>query len=81
MDEPSVALDPRNRRRLINILNEMPQMKLIASHDLDFILDTCERTILMDEGTIIFDGKTSEVMRDKDLLELHGLELPLRFQD
>jgi cobalt/nickel transport system ATP-binding protein len=48
---------------------------------LDFILDTCERTILMDEGTIIFDGKTSEVMRDKDLLELHGLELPLRFQD
>ncbi|MCR5667844.1 MAG: energy-coupling factor ABC transporter ATP-binding protein [Lachnospiraceae bacterium] len=81
MDEPSVALDPRNRRRLINILNEMPQMKLIASHDLDFILDTCERTILMDEGTIIYDGKTSEVMRDKDLLELHGLELPLRFQD
>ncbi|MBQ3796376.1 MAG: ABC transporter ATP-binding protein [Butyrivibrio sp.] len=79
MDEPSIALDPRNRRNLIGILNEINSLKLITSHDLDFILDTCERTILLDEGTIIADGKTEELLRDKELLETHGLELPLSF--
>lgn len=81
MDEPSVALDPRNRRHLINLLNEMEPMKLIASHDLDFILDTCERTILMWQGTIVADGPTKEILCDKELLESHGLELPLRYYD
>ena len=79
MDEPSVALDPKNRRNLIHVLNDLHPMKLIASHDLDFILDTCERTILMDEGRIIKDGPTMEILRDKELLEGHGLELPLRY--
>ena len=79
MDEPSVALDPRNRRHLINLLNEMEPMKLIASHDLDFILDTCERTILMWQGSIVADGPTKEILSNKELLESHGLELPLRY--
>ena len=79
MDEPSIALDPRNRRNLIHILNEIPALKLIASHDLDFILDTCPRTILLDEGRIIADGDTATLLRDKKLLEAHGLELPLRY--
>ncbi|WP_022773798.1 energy-coupling factor ABC transporter ATP-binding protein [Butyrivibrio sp. AE2015] len=79
MDEPSVALDPRNRKNLIGILNEIDALKLITSHDLDFVMDTCERTILIDDGKIIADGKTDEILRDKELLEYHGLELPLRF--
>ena len=79
MDEPSVALDPRNRRHLSNLLNEMDPMKLIASHDLDFILDTCERTILMWQGSIVADGPTKEILSNKELLESHGLELPLRY--
>ena len=79
MDEPSVALDPKNRRHLINLLNEMEPMKIIASHDLDFILDTCERTILMWEGEIIADGPTSEILTNEELLDSHGLELPLRY--
>ena len=77
MDEPSVALDPRNRRNLIHIINEFDHLKLIASHDLDFIRDTCERVILMSGGRIIRDGKADEILRDKDLLEENGLELPL----
>lgn len=77
MDEPSVALDPRNRRGLINILNSFSHLKIIASHDLDFIWDTCERTILMADGKIIFDGDTKEVLQNKELLEANGLELPL----
>ncbi len=77
MDEPSVALDPRNRRNLIRILNSFSHLKIIASHDLDFILDTCQRTILMADGRIICDGKTSDILSNEELLEANGLELPL----
>ena len=80
MDEPSIALDPRNRRNLINILNEFKQLKIIASHDLDMILDTCNRTILIADGKIIKDGNTRDILMDKDLLEANNLELPLCFQ-
>ena len=77
MDEPSIALDPRNRRNLIGILNEIDSLKIITSHDLDFILDTCERCVLLDEGRIIADGRSEKILMDKELLEAHGLELPL----
>lgn len=80
MDEPSIALDPRNRRNLIQILNSFEHMKIIASHDLDMIWDTCERTILMAEGKIISDGPTKEILSNKELLEANGLELPLFMQ-
>ena len=74
MDEPSVALDPKNRRNLINILNRLNQAKIIASHDLNMIMDTCERTILLSDGKIIKDGNTKEILLDKELMEESGLE-------
>ncbi len=80
MDEPSAALDPKNRKNLIHILNELPGIKIIASHDLDFIYDTCERTILLSEGKIIKDGLTGEILKNRKLLEENGLELPLSFR-
>ena len=76
MDEPSSALDPCNRRRVINIIRELPQTKLITSHDLDMILDTCERVILLSGGRIVADGPADSVLRDKALLEAHRMELP-----
>ena len=79
MDEPSVALDPKNRRNLINILNRLNQAKIIASHDLNMIIDTCERTILLSDGKIIKDGNTKEILLDKELMEESGLELPLGY--
>lgn len=78
MDEPSIALDPRNRRNLIHILNSFDQLKIIASHDLDMIWDTCERTILMADKRIICDGDTKEILSNRELMEENGLELPLR---
>ena len=66
MDEPSVALDPKNRRNLINILNQLNQAKIIASHDLNMIMDTCERTILLSDGKVIKDGNTKEILLDKE---------------
>lgn len=80
MDEPSVALDPKNRRNLIRILNSYSHLKIIASHDLDMILDTCKRTILMANGEIICDGPTEKILSDRELLETNGLELPLCMQ-
>lgn len=79
LDEPTVALDPKNRRNLIRVLNEINAKKIITSHDLDMIYDTCERTILLSNGTIVADGKTSEILKQKELLEANGLELPLSF--
>ena len=77
LDEPTIALDPRNRRNIINILNEMRETKIIASHDLDMVLDTCEETVLLAAGEVICMGGTKEILNDKTLLEEHGLELPL----
>ena len=81
MDEPSVALDPKNRRNLINILNRLNQAKIIASHDLNMIMDTCERTILLSDGKIIKDGNTKEILLDKELMEESGFELPLGYYE
>ena len=77
LDEPSIALDPRNRRQLINLLNSFEHLKIIATHDLDLVLDTCQRTILLADGRIVADGPSMEILTNKKLLEDNGLELPL----
>ena len=77
LDEPTLALDPRNRRAVIRALSALPCAKLIATHDLDFVLDACTRVLLMDGGRIVADGRPDELLRDRALLERHGLELPL----
>ena len=73
MDEPSTALDPCNRRTVINTINHLPQTKLIASHDLDMILDTCQRVILLSHGRIAADGDTDIILRDQELLEANRM--------
>ena len=77
MDEPTSALDPFNRRRVIDIIRGMHQTRLIASHDLDMILDTCERVLLLSGGRLVADGPAREILTDKALLEANRLELPL----
>ena len=74
MDEPSVALDPKARRKLINILKELDETILIASHDLDMILDVCDRVILIDNGKLVVDGVSKEILTNEDLLESSNLE-------
>ena len=76
-DEPTIALDPRNRRKFIEVLNLLSGTKVVASHDLDLIYDTCEKTILISDGKIIKNGLTKEILNNKELLENNGLELPL----
>jgi len=77
MDEPTSALDPYNRRIVINTIRSLPQTKIITSHDLDMILDTCSRVILLSEGHIAADGPAEEILKNKELLEANHMELPL----
>lgn len=81
MDEPTAALDPKSRRRVINLLNSFEHTKIITSHDLDMVFETCKRIIVMQEGKIVADGTTHEVLTNADLLDSCGLELPLSIQN
>jgi energy-coupling factor transporter ATP-binding protein EcfA2 len=76
LDEPSSSLDPRGRRQQIEILSKLSATKLIASHDLELVLELCPRTLLMDEGRICADGSSRELLADADLMQRHGLETP-----
>ena len=80
MDEPSTALDPVNRRRVISTINSRKETKLIASHDLDMILDTCQRVLLISRGKIVADGSAESLLLDRALLEANQMELPLCLQ-
>ncbi|HOO35943.1 MAG TPA: ABC transporter ATP-binding protein, partial [Smithella sp.] len=80
MDEPAANLDPRSRRLLINLLKTFEHSKIIASHDLDLILDVCHRCIVIKEGRVAADGPVSEILTHQELLEENNLELPLSMQ-
>lgn len=77
LDEPSSNLDPKHRRNLINLLKSIKLTKIIASHDLDLILEVCSRVIMLDQGSLVAAGETQEVLHNRLLLETHSLELPL----
>ena len=76
----TAILDPKARRNLINLLNSFDYTKVIASHDLDMILDTCDRTVVLKEGQIFADGNTQDILLDNDLMQECDLELPLSCQ-
>lgn len=76
-DEPSAQLDPRSRRQLIQLLQTLPETQLIATHDLDLVLELCDRTIILSEGKIVYDGNTKQVLSDREFLLAHSLEMPL----
>jgi cobalt/nickel transport system ATP-binding protein len=80
MDEPAATLDPKSRRLLITLLKGFAHSKLIASHDLDLILDVCERCIVIGNGRVVADGPSAEILSNRMLLEENSLELPLSFQ-
>src|SRR5512138_3037463 len=76
LDEPSAGLDPRGRRTLINLLRELPITMLVSTHDMKLVQELFPRTIVMDEGQIVADGKTNEILENEELLTAHGLEKP-----
>ncbi len=80
MDEPAASLDPKSRRGVIRLLNTFTHSKIVASHDLDLILDVCERCLVIRDGAIVADGPAPAILSDEKLLAENNLELPLTLQ-
>lgn len=80
MDEPTTGLDPKSRRRLIDLLKAFSHTKIVATHDIDMVWETCERTIIINNGTVTADGLTREILSDEELMNNSALELPLYLQ-
>lgn len=80
MDEPTSSLDPQSRRRFIKLIKEFKHTRIITSHDLDMVYDTCERIIVLKNGLVAAEGSTESILRDEKLLRECGLELPLGLQ-
>lgn len=76
LDEPSMYLDPRGRRELIRVINRLPVTKVIASHDLEMIRETCSRILMLDAGRLVADGSIVKVLSDAELMNAHELEVP-----
>lgn len=80
LDEPTSNLDPRARRQLLKILEQFPGTQIIASHDLDFVLDLCQRVLILDGGKLQTDGPAEQVLSNPTLMDRHGLEVPWRLR-
>ncbi|MFA6560582.1 MAG: ABC transporter ATP-binding protein [Verrucomicrobiia bacterium] len=80
LDEPTSDLDPRGKRELKAVLRQIPATKLIATHDLELVVELCPRVIVMDEGRVIADGPTVNLLSDEALMLAHGLEKPHSLQ-
>ena len=77
MDEATVSLDPKSRRRVINLIAGLKETIVIASHDLDMILDVCDRVLVFNDGKIICEGTPYSILSNKELMQENNLELPL----
>jgi cobalt transport protein ATP-binding subunit len=80
LDEPSANLEPVARRELAEVLLELGRTTLMVTHDLPYALQLCPRSVLIDDGSIVADGPTRELLADADLLAAHRLELPYGFR-
>ena len=76
LDEPSMFLDARGRRELIRLLRDLPGTRILAAHDLEMILESCNRVLLLDKGRLIADGQAHDLLADDALMTAHGLEVP-----
>jgi energy-coupling factor transporter ATP-binding protein EcfA2 len=77
LDEPTGGLDPRARRSLINLLHELPLTMLVSTHDMLFVNELFPRMVVLDQGRVVADGPTQDLMENDQLLEAHGLESPI----
>lgn len=76
LDEPTSDLDPRGRREFKMLLQSLPCAKLIATHDLELVVDLCSRVLVLDEGRLVAEGPTVKLLSDEALMLAHGLEKP-----
>jgi cobalt/nickel transport system ATP-binding protein len=71
-DEPTAYLDPRARRILIETLKKLQHEKIIATHDLSFAAEVCNRVIVLKEGSVVADGG-KELLSDREIMRVLGV--------
>jgi len=76
LDEPTSDLDPRGRRELKDLLRNLPATQLIATHDLELVVEICRRVIVLDHGAVVAEGDVTDILSDEPLMLQHGLEKP-----
>jgi cobalt/nickel transport system ATP-binding protein len=76
LDEPTSTLDPRGKRHLVETLRGLPATMIIATHDLEMVVELCPRTIVLDRGAVVADGPTRDLLAREELMQAHGLEKP-----
>ena len=76
LDEPTKELDPRGRRTLIEFLKRIKKTLIIATHDLELVVEICKRVIILDSGKLVADGLTGDLLSNEKLMAEHGLEKP-----
>ena len=76
LDEPTSDLDPRGRREFKALLRQIPAAKLMATHDLELVVEMCSRVVVLDHGAVVADGPTRELLNNEELMLAHGLERP-----
>jgi cobalt transport protein ATP-binding subunit len=77
-DEPTAGLDPRGRRELMGVMASRPETLLVSTHDLAMVAEALPRSVILDEGSVVADGPSADLLEDEALLEAHGLEKPCR---
>jgi len=73
LDEPTANLDPRSKWALISLLKRSTMTLIIACHDLELVRAVCQRVVIIDQGRIIAEGSTENILGDMPLLQAHGL--------
>ena len=76
LDEPTSSLDPRAKRALVSILDKIAGTQVVASHDMEFVRATCQRVLVLDNGRILANGPTDEILSNGELMFQNGLEVP-----
>jgi cobalt transport protein ATP-binding subunit len=80
LDEPSSNLEPLARRELAELLLALDKTTLMVTHDLPYAVQLCPRSVLLDDGAVVADGPTRDLLSDTAMLAEHRLELPFGFR-
>jgi cobalt/nickel transport system ATP-binding protein len=62
LDEPTTFLDPPGQRALTSLLRELPQSKLVVTHDVEFARSLATRAVFFEKGRIAGEGPTDRII-------------------
>ncbi|NLM00540.1 MAG: ABC transporter ATP-binding protein [Treponema sp.] len=68
LDEPTAFLDPKAKKILVKVLNNLHLTKIIATHDLDFAKQICQTSLVLKNGEKFISGNINEVLNDDENL-------------